>query len=538
MLKVSRSFLQNFSFNVPFRLSRSALLTTGLSLQTQELLLLVSLSRCLAELLNSAASNLELLYYLPVQTATICMSAFVCYTMRWVDPTKSTYRPDLDIAQKWSFPFIVLPCLVATFLLANFEHVVYEYDDDQHTQFGKGGFSTFDLRFFCGVYLWCFSAFLGSACLLPQITMFRYHRHIDIKMEGFFVLLMGSQQIFFLFSDFDPSGPSHMYLLQYNDGVPVYSICLLLFITIVGLFLQKTGGERESSTWSGILGCCRETPWRTIAAVIVFVPFYAVCTVGLPGWLLDEDPYVAPATSIFLASIALLCACNPVVAICFCFFHFHKCCPKARESASLVADLEMQVETDDTSPNDSLETVGGRDCAVPSISTKIAEEQRELDVEIFEEEDEPLFSLTPNVRWIWITFFVWASVVAFCIIALWSEDLLIGFFLAIIPMAGCCLYCCVPRINEPEDLTLYEEVPEHEMSAMAPPEPRLLDQEEKLPTALKPVSKSYDKEAGASTAGTKDPLKNPLLTVSEQEASVSGAANGQGAYKAPVTDSS
>ena len=121
---------------------------------------------------------------------------------------------------------------------------------------------------------------------------------------------------------------------------------------------------------------------------------------------------------------------------------------------------------------------------------------------------------TQSDRFSWIILFVWASAIFACILDLVVPELLIQFIVFWTVFAWLMYWCCTP--TDPDD-PQFDEVPEHELSAMAP----AVELEKVEP-------ETHDLHLAEEGAGAGNPesyeipvtdgnlLKSPLLTLREQ----------------------
>ena len=146
--------------------------TTGISLKTQELRLLVFCTRYL---------DLFTLFYSTYNTiaklAYIVSTAGIVVTIKHLEPWKGLYNFEQDSFPHWKW------CAAPCFALASLSCLVrYEVTD--------GHFSVMEL-------LWRFSIYLESVAILPQLVVLRRYGLVE-KLTGRFLLLLGTYRFWYI----------------------------------------------------------------------------------------------------------------------------------------------------------------------------------------------------------------------------------------------------------------------------------------------------------------------------------------------------
>ena len=212
---------------------------TGISLKTQDMLLVVSLSRYLI------FTSFYTTYNSAMKAFYVTSSLFMmCYSMRWVDPIKSTYRADQDIAEPWKHA--VLPCVVVVVLLK----VVNGQE--------------FDFFEVC----WHFSILLEPIALFPQAVMYRRYRQVESLAGGTFLLLMGSYRFLYIINwIFRANTETH-----YRHHILVYVCgCAQVVVASWGLFWYTSGEAPSAPLLPQLFQFFRETHWSMFGLPLAFI---------------------------------------------------------------------------------------------------------------------------------------------------------------------------------------------------------------------------------------------------------------------------
>lgn len=144
----------------------------GISVRTQEIYLLVALSRY-TDLLTVFYS----LYNSIMKVVYIALHALVILLIRCNHQISSTYDQQQDNFNHWKF--IVLPCAVLGSI----------------TFYFRG----WEIRHFYDIQglLWTFSILLESVAILPQLRLLRRYRVVE-NLTGNYVFFMGLHRIFYI----------------------------------------------------------------------------------------------------------------------------------------------------------------------------------------------------------------------------------------------------------------------------------------------------------------------------------------------------
>ena len=186
---------------------------TGISVKTQELFLLVFLTRYL-DLFTTFYS----LYNSCLKVFYIAVTAFIIYMIRCNGTIRSLYNFDQDAFPHWKGA--VAPCAVITFLT----HLM---------QRGVPAFSLQEL-------LWTFSIYLEAIAILPQLVLLRRYRLVE-NLTGKFMLCLGSYRALYIvnwiYRSYTERGYYHHWVV-YTCGV----VQTLLYVDFFYQYIQMRCG--------------------------------------------------------------------------------------------------------------------------------------------------------------------------------------------------------------------------------------------------------------------------------------------------------
>ncbi|CAM9243687.1 unnamed protein product [Pylaiella littoralis] len=174
------------------RASKSA---AGISLKTQELFLVIFLSRYLDLFFRFYSwynSCMKVLY--------ISLTSLIIYTVREKHPIKATYDRSQDSFLHWKFA--VAPCALVGL-------VVHLWDS-----WGSNIFSPLN-------YFWIFSEVLEPLAIVPQLMMLQRYREVE-NLTGHYVFLLGTYRSLYIvnwvYRAYTEFGYKH-YILVYVAGL-------------------------------------------------------------------------------------------------------------------------------------------------------------------------------------------------------------------------------------------------------------------------------------------------------------------------------
>ncbi|KAL7549154.1 hypothetical protein ACHAWF_012419 [Thalassiosira exigua] len=184
------------SIIVLFRRLKTTNNAQGISLRTQQLRLLVCITRYL-DLFTMFYS----LYNHVMKIAYIVAYCGVVYLIRCHGQIATTYDEELDNFPCWKF--LALPC----FLIAMVTHITSTYD--------RG----YDIFSDTQALLWKFSIYLESVSIIPQLTLLRRYRIVE-NLTVNYVLLLGLYRLFYIFnwiyrSHYRKPGYRHHYMVYF-----------------------------------------------------------------------------------------------------------------------------------------------------------------------------------------------------------------------------------------------------------------------------------------------------------------------------------
>jgi len=146
------------------RVSKSAV---GISLKTQELFLLVFITRYL-DLFTTFYS----LYNSVMKIAYISSTAMIIYMIRFKEPFRSKYDKTQDSFLHWKFA--VAPCAALAFLACLIKRETSPID-----------------------VLWTFSIFLESLAIVPQLFVLQRYREVE-NLTGHYVFFLGAYRALYI----------------------------------------------------------------------------------------------------------------------------------------------------------------------------------------------------------------------------------------------------------------------------------------------------------------------------------------------------
>jgi ER lumen protein retaining receptor len=155
-----------FSILILFLRLRLARNSTGISLKTQELFLLVFLTRYL-----DLFSNFVSLYNTVMKVLYISSTAALVYSMRYSKALRSTYDSGHDTFLH--IRFAVIPCAILALILNLFQ-----------------GFEFLE-------YMWDFSIFLEAIAIMPQLVMLQRYREIE-NLTGDYIFFLGAYRALYI----------------------------------------------------------------------------------------------------------------------------------------------------------------------------------------------------------------------------------------------------------------------------------------------------------------------------------------------------
>mmetsp|Transcript_16818 Transcript_16818/g.35295 ORF Transcript_16818/g.35295 Transcript_16818/m.35295 type:complete len:287 (-) Transcript_16818:38-898(-) len=176
----------------------------GISLRTQELFVMVSLTRY-TDLLTTFYS-----YYNSLMKIFFITSvSYTIYLIRRREPICSTYDRQQDNFPHWKF--LVAPSAVVATVIFLIEYNTRRYGWESLT------FHLFDVQ---GI-LWTFSIVLESVAILPQLSLLRRYRSIE-NLTANYVFCMGIYRFLYIFNwvyrAYNEPGYRHHFLV-YVGGV-------------------------------------------------------------------------------------------------------------------------------------------------------------------------------------------------------------------------------------------------------------------------------------------------------------------------------
>jgi ER lumen protein retaining receptor len=160
-----------FVLSIAFQSKISFHFSLGISVRTQELRLMVFLTRYL---------DLFTAYYGPYNFAMkvvyIGATLFTVTLIKCTEPYKTLYNPSQDSFPHWKYA--VVPCVFLSFVV----HMIGSISD---------GFG-FNLQ----EWAWTFSIMLESVAILPQLVVLRKYRLVE-NLTGKFVFFLGIYRVFY-----------------------------------------------------------------------------------------------------------------------------------------------------------------------------------------------------------------------------------------------------------------------------------------------------------------------------------------------------
>jgi ER lumen protein retaining receptor len=204
--RIAGDMCKLFSTLVLIRRLLSAKNAQGISIRTQELYLLVAITRY-TDLFTSFYSW----YNSIMKVVYISLHASVIVMIRRNSAISSTYDGQQDNFSHRKY--LVLPCVL---LAISFHRVMYYdymfyYDEHQDGYVLRPGVVIMSIQ----ELLWTFSIFLESVAILPQLTLLRRYRVIE-NLTGQYVLLMGLHRLLYIFNwvhrAYNEPGFRHHYL--------------------------------------------------------------------------------------------------------------------------------------------------------------------------------------------------------------------------------------------------------------------------------------------------------------------------------------
>ena len=201
-------------------------LYTGISVKSQELYLLVFLTRYL-DLFTTFYS----MYNSVWKVLYIFSTTLIILQIKYLDPIKSIYNFDQDSFPHWKFA--VAPC----FVMALIVHVM------------GSGFDYFSLM----EWFWTFSIILESIAIIPQLQVLRKYRLVE-NLPGKFMLSLGLYRFFYILNWIHRSRVEfnyrHHYLVYICGVIQTLMYADFMYQYVRARFFHKEkvgGGEAGSS---------------------------------------------------------------------------------------------------------------------------------------------------------------------------------------------------------------------------------------------------------------------------------------------------
>mmetsp|Transcript_27908 Transcript_27908/g.46265 ORF Transcript_27908/g.46265 Transcript_27908/m.46265 type:complete len:543 (+) Transcript_27908:205-1833(+) len=503
----------------------------GISLKTQDLLLLASLSKHLISPWEDFDPDISrhVVYQVIIKIVMISVSLVICIAMRRVEALKSTYRSDWDTSvPHWIY--VAAPTLLFAAILALPEPV----DEDDPQPYVRN-------------LIFSFGVLLESTALYPQIYLLWRYGNPDVLLGGSCVLLIGAYQIVYLFSCVDRRVPEHEFFV-FHENLFFFCIAMLTVVAMMGCCNSKNSNSKSgtnsvpSVSAQLVSCCCRTTPWGTIGRVLIFVPIYFFATTILPILAIELASNLSTVT-LFIA--AMILACNPMIFMCCYFWYFFRCCRSLKKKRPGMVPLGDEDEMYIPVPLGGDVAVQERSTAaefesVPSEAPLASPPPARVSPLSLHDDDEQscidddeelqqglLFQNTSNGMII-IILFSWTSTLLLCSLSVWSPQQLL-LFVPILTCVACCLRRYVPIVAS--DLEEYDEVPitEHELGALSPTILNQHDEELHL---------TEEEEAVVRVGGDENALSSPLLTLKQQAEAAAMVIEKEedGEYQAPDTE--
>jgi ER lumen protein retaining receptor len=183
-LRIVGDVCHTFSVVVFYAIARCRGNAAGVSLKAQELYLLVFVMRYI-DLLTTFHSG----YNTSMKLMFIFMTGLTVYTLKYIEPAKSTYSAAQDSYKHWSI-------VIFTGVFAMLIHLIGSGVVDI-----KGGsgeeFEVHFEKYEMFSFLWTFSICLEPFAMLPQLYIFWKNRHLnpEIRLAMF---LKGSYRLFYI----------------------------------------------------------------------------------------------------------------------------------------------------------------------------------------------------------------------------------------------------------------------------------------------------------------------------------------------------
>lgn len=159
------------SFLILFYRLRKTRNATGISLKTQELYLLVFVTRYMDIFWNfsSLYNTLFKLFYL-------CASASIVYTIRYTQPYRSTYQSDRDTFLHWKFAVAPAAVLALLWNEGRWEYGVSDY-------------------FF--EVCWAFSIWLEAIAIFPQLVLLTRDKEVE-NITSHYIASLGAYRALYI----------------------------------------------------------------------------------------------------------------------------------------------------------------------------------------------------------------------------------------------------------------------------------------------------------------------------------------------------
>lgn len=138
---------------------------TGISLKTQELYLLVFVTRYL-----DLFTNFLSMYNTIMKILYILCSGLIVYLMRFKEPWSTTYKKEEDSFKHWKF--VVAPCAILAVLIC------------------ENRFSLMEL-------LWTFSIYLEAVAIMPQLVILTRYGDVE-NLTAHYVFSLGAYRALYI----------------------------------------------------------------------------------------------------------------------------------------------------------------------------------------------------------------------------------------------------------------------------------------------------------------------------------------------------
>lgn len=173
LFRIGGDLLHIFSFFVLFAKMINTRSVEGISLKTQELYLLVFVSRYL-DIFNFVKVDFLHIYNFVIKVWYLFGSGIVVYYMRFKNPWKSSYRSKEDSFRHWLFA--VLPCAILALL--------------------------FHSKFTVMEIMWTFSIYLEAIAILPQLIIVQRYGNVE-NLVSHYIFALGGYRLLYIMNWID-----------------------------------------------------------------------------------------------------------------------------------------------------------------------------------------------------------------------------------------------------------------------------------------------------------------------------------------------